>query len=163
MTATDIRTGVGFDAHRLEPGRRLVLGGVAIPYDCGLAGHSDGDALLHALCDALLGALARPDIGTNFPDTDPAFKDADSSTLVREVMLAVDELGFRVLNASCVVVCDRPKLAPHAHSIRDRIAGLLAIEPDRVGLSAKTCEGTQLAIPGESVAALVTVLLGRKE
>ncbi len=159
----DIRTGLGFDAHRLAAGRRLVLGGVAIPCDRGLAGHSDADVLLHALCDALLGALAQPDIGARFPDTDPALKDADSTVFVRKALVTVTGFGFRVLNASCVLVCDQPKLAAHADRIRLRVAELLAIEPDRVGLSAKTTEGTQLALPDGSIAALVSVLLAREE
>jgi 2-C-methyl-D-erythritol 2,4-cyclodiphosphate synthase len=157
----DVRTGLGFDAHRLVPGRRLKLGGVIIPHPKGLAGHSDADVLLHALIDALLGAMAEPDIGTRFPDTDPAFKDADSTKLLAEVLETVTARGFSVLNASCVLVCDEPKLVPHAASIRARLAELLSIDAGRVGLSAKTAEGTQLAIPGQSIAALVTVLVAK--
>jgi 2-C-methyl-D-erythritol 2,4-cyclodiphosphate synthase len=155
------RIGIGFDAHEFCKGRKLMLGGTHIPYPQGLAGHSDADALLHAVTDALLGALALPDIGRQFPDTDPRYKDADSRVLLGKVMKRVSARGYQVANLDCVVVCDRPKLAPYADAIRSRIAGLLGVNPDRVGLKAKTCEGTLLAIPGKSIAAFVTVLLAR--
>lgn len=157
----DLRTGIGFDAHAGDPDRELVLGGVRIPSGHGLAGHSDADVLLHALCDALLGACALPDIGTRFPDTDARFNDADSAELLADVMKSVRELGFRVTNADLVVVADAPKLGPHAGDIRSRVSELLGVEPGRVGFKAKTGEGTGL-VSGQSIAAFASVLLGRE-
>ncbi|MBM3323999.1 2-C-methyl-D-erythritol 2,4-cyclodiphosphate synthase [candidate division WOR-3 bacterium] len=156
-----MRIGLGFDAHNLKRGRGLVLGGVTIPFSSGLAGHSDGDVLLHAVTDALLGAAALPDIGALFPDTDPAYKEADSAMLLEQVCLTVRKRGWRPAGLDCVVVCDRPALAPHAEAIRSSIGRLLSLKPDLVGFKAKTTEGTNLAIPGRSIAALATVLLRR--
>lgn len=130
-----------------------------IPNCKGLAGHSDADVLLHAVTDALLGALALPDIGTLFPDTDPKYKDFDSAALLQEVVREVTARGWRVANLDCLVICDRPRLSPLAQRIRAGIADLLQVSPDAVGLQAKTCEGTMLAIPGRSIAAMATVLL----
>lgn len=154
-----LRVGLGFDAHDFAPGRRLVLGGVKIEHDQGLAGHSDADALLHALADAMLGACGLPDIGTLFPDTDPRFRGADSSALLEQVVERVRDAGFRPANADLTVVCDEPRLEPHAGSIRARVAGLLGIEPGRIGFKAKTTEGTMLARPGTSLACLAVVLV----
>ncbi len=162
-TPDRFRTGVGFDAHRLATGRPFVLGGVPIPHELGLAGHSDGDVLLHAVTDALLGACGLPDIGTRFPDNDPAWKDADSAVLLGEVRNDVAARGWAVVNVDCVVVCDRPRLAPHAAAVRTSLARLLGVPADHVGVKAKTTEGTRLAEPGESVAAFATVLLTRGE
>ena len=161
--APGLRSGIGFDAHELVPGRRLVLGGVQLSHNKGLAGHSDADVLLHAVTDALLGALALPDIGTRFPDTDPALEGADSARFLKDVLADVTRLGFVVLNVDCVLVCDAPKLAPRAASIRESLARLLGIDPDRVGLKAKTTEGTLLARPGASIAALCVALLGQRD
>ncbi|MEO0081476.1 MAG: 2-C-methyl-D-erythritol 2,4-cyclodiphosphate synthase [candidate division WOR-3 bacterium] len=159
-----LRIGIGFDAHRFSssPDRKLRLGGMVIPGCKGLAGHSDADVLLHAIMDALLGALALSDIGVRFPDTDSKYQDADSTILTTRVMRLVTARGYEVANLDCVVVCDQPKLAHHAVSIRTRIARLLAVQPNRVGLQAKTCEGTGLAAPGRSIAAMVVVLLRQK-
>lgn len=157
----DYRIGFGFDAHELHAGRRLVLGGVHLPGRRGLAGHSDADVLLHALTDALLGAAALPDIGTLFPDTDAATRDADSAELLSVAWRRVRKLGFRLANADCVLVCDAPKIAPHAPAIRERIAAVLKADAGNVGLKAKTTEGTRLALKGRSIAAMVTVLLVR--
>ncbi len=154
-----LRIGIGFDAHNLKKGRRFVLGGVTIRFSHGLAGHSDGDVLLHAVTDALLGAAALPDIGTLFPDTDPRFKNADSAALLSQVCAVVRKRGWRPAGLDCVVVCDRPALAPHALAIRSKLGRLLSLKPEYVGFKAKTTEGTNLAIPGRSVAALATVLL----
>ena len=157
------RIGIGFDSHRFSssPKRKLKLGGVPIPYPQGLAGHSDADVLLHAVADALLGALALPDIGTQFPNTDPKYRNADSAELLKKVVRLVVKRKYRVANLDCIVVCDRPKLTSHVGRIRGRIAELLDISPEDVGLQAKTCEGTMLAIPGKSIAAFVSVLLSR--
>jgi len=166
-----LRIGVGFDAHLFAAGRRLVLGGCEIPYDKGLAGHSDGDVLLHAIADALLGAMAKPDIGVRFPDNDPEYLDADSAVLLREVYGEMLDSGYRFVNLDCVVVCDEPKLGPHTSAIRDRIAAILGsaevgkrgevipVESCQIGIKAKTTEGTNLVIPGQGIAALATVLL----
>ncbi len=157
------RTGIGFDAHVLASQRKLMLGGVEIPHKQGLAGHSDGDVLLHAITDALLGALGLPDIGSQFPDTDPAYKDADSTDLLKEVCRLVRNKGYRVANVDSVVICDEPRLAPHADALQASIAAILEIGKDRVGIQAKTTEGTMLAIPGKSIAVLATVLLYREQ
>jgi 2-C-methyl-D-erythritol 2,4-cyclodiphosphate synthase len=153
------RTGIGFDAHKLASGRRLILGGVHIPYKLGLLGHSDADVLLHALTDALLGALALPDIGTLFPDTDPKWKDAPSELMLKDAYQRVKAKGFRLVNADCVLVCDRPRLQPHYLAMCRSIAGMLQVPPDRIGLKAKTTEGTILALKGKSIAAMAVVLV----
>jgi 2-C-methyl-D-erythritol 2,4-cyclodiphosphate synthase len=154
-----LRVGLGFDAHALKAGRPLRLGGVTIPGRRGLAGHSDADVLLHALMDALLGAMAQPDIGSLFPDTDASLKDADSSKLARRVIRRIDRLGGVVRNVDCILICDWPKLSPHHAAIRDNIAQLLGLPPGSVGLKAKTTEGTRVAVRNGSIAAMVVVLL----
>jgi len=153
------RTGIGFDAHKLAAGRRLMLGGVHVPSRLGLRGHSDADVLLHALTDALLGALALPDIGTLFPDTDPKWKDAPSELMLKDAYRRLKARGFRLVNADCVLVCDRPKLQPHYLAMCRNIAGMLQVPPDCVGLKAKTTEGTLLALKGKSIAAMAVVLV----
>lgn len=158
-----LRTGIGFDAHGLVKGRVLVLGGIRVPHTHGLAGHSNGDVLLHAVADALLGALALPDIGTRFPDTDPAYKDADSRLLLRDVVGEVGRAGYRVVNLDCILVCDTPAIGPHSAAMRQSIAELTGVASEAVGLKAKTTEGTGLAIKGQSIAAFATVLLACSE
>ncbi|MCX7732036.1 MAG: 2-C-methyl-D-erythritol 2,4-cyclodiphosphate synthase [candidate division WOR-3 bacterium] len=153
------RIGIGFDAHRLKKGRKLMLGGTEIPSAYGLAGHSDADVLLHALIDGLLGALALPDIGQQFPDTDPAFRNADSRQLLKTVLRMVRQKGYRLLQLDSTLVTDRPKLASHIPDIRQNLARLLKIPENRIGIKAKTTEGTRLALPEKSISALVTVLL----
>ncbi len=153
------RAGIGFDAHLLKKGRPLFLGGVFIPCQKGLKGHSDGDVLLHAITDALLGALAMPDIGVLFPDTDPAYKNARSAVFLLAVSKKMRELGWQIGNVDCTLVCDRPKIAPYADLIRKNIARLLEVKIDKIGIKAKTTEGTCFAISGRSIAALVTVLI----
>ncbi len=156
-----VRIGLGFDAHRLAKGRRLVLGGVQLPEDKGLIGHSDADVLLHALTDAILGAVGLPDIGCRYPDSDPKYKDADSAAMLAAVWAEVRRRKYRLLNADCTLVCDRPRLAPVANTIRERIASILGVRPAQIGLKAKTTEGTRLALPKQSISAIVTVLLAR--
>ena len=153
------RTGFGFDAHKLAAGRRLMLGGVHVPSRLGLRGHSDADVLLHALTDALLGALALPDIGTLFPDTDPKWKNAPSALMFKDAYQRVRARGFRLVNADCVLVCDRPKFQPHYLAMCRSIARMLQVPPDRIGLKAKTTEGTLLALKGKSIAAMAVVLI----
>ncbi|MER3443668.1 MAG: 2-C-methyl-D-erythritol 2,4-cyclodiphosphate synthase [Meiothermus sp.] len=136
-----MRIGFGEDAHRLEPGRTLWLGGVEIPSERGAVAHSDGDVILHALCDALLSACALGDIGALFPDTDPQWKGLESRVILEAVLERVAGMGYRVGQVSGVVTLDKPKLGPHRAAIQARLAGLLSLPPDRVGLTFKTSEG----------------------
>jgi 2-C-methyl-D-erythritol 2,4-cyclodiphosphate synthase len=136
-----MRIGFGEDAHRLEPGRALWLGGVRIPSERGALAHSDGDVLLHALCDALLSACALGDIGVLFPDTDARWKDLESRVILEAVLERVARAGYRVGQLSAVVTLDRPKLGPHRAVIQAHLAGLLSLPEERVGLSFKTSEG----------------------
>jgi 2-C-methyl-D-erythritol 2,4-cyclodiphosphate synthase len=154
----DLRIGLGFDAHRLVAGRPLRLGGTLIPFELGLVGHSDGDVMLHAISDALLGSLALPDIGTLFPDDDPAFAGADSAGLLAAVLERFRAAGGELVNIDTVVICDRPKLVPHVPAIRARLAGLLGLAPDAVGIKAKTTEGTAVA-DRESIAVMAVALV----
>ena len=135
------RTGIGFDAHRLVENRRLVLGGVVVPHERGLLGHSDADVAVHALMDALLGAIAAGDIGQHFPDTDPAWKDADSIKLLEAVAALLRERGWRVVNADMTILCEKPKLAPHIPAMRRRMAVAMGAEVDAVSVKASTVEG----------------------
>ena len=135
------RTGIGFDAHRLVENRRLVLGGVVVPHERGLLGHSDADVAVHALMDALLGAIAAGDIGQHFPDTDPAWKDADSIKLLEAVAALLRERGWRVVNADMTILCEKPKLAPHIPAMRRRMAAAMGAEVDAVSVKASTVEG----------------------
>lgn len=154
-----VRVGIGFDAHRLAEGRPLVLGGERIEYPRGLEGHSDGDALLHALTDALLGAVGAPDIGALFPPGDPKWKDAESRLFVERAVSIVNERGYRVSSIDVVVIAEAPKLAPYVGSIRERLAKLLGIESGAVGLKATTTDGMGFTGRGEGIAvqAVVTV------
>ncbi|KUK12042.1 MAG: 2-C-methyl-D-erythritol 2,4-cyclodiphosphate synthase [Moorella sp. 60_41] len=154
-----MRIGLGFDVHPLVEGRKLILGGVEIPYERGLAGHSDADVLLHALADALLGAAALGDIGQHFPDDDPRLAGIDSTLLLREAWQKVSQLGFSLANADCVVVAERPRLAPYIPAMRERIADVLAVPIKKIGIKATTTEGLGFAGRGEGIAALATVLL----
>ena len=135
------RIGYGFDSHEFRPGIRLKIGGVAIQHDKGLGGHSDGDVLLHAITDALLGAIAAPDIGALFPPSDPQWKDADSVIFLKEALKRVHDAGYRVANVDASLILSAPKIGPHAAKIRERVAGLLGVRGDCVGLKAKTPEG----------------------
>ena len=150
------RIGYGWDSHEFKPGIPLKIGGVTIPHDAGLAGHSDGDVLLHALTDALLGAIAAGDIGTYFPPSDPKWKGADSTTFVQQALKLVDEAGFQIGNIDSTLILAAPKIGPHAAAIQKNVAELLRVEPSRVGIKAKTPEGM-----GTDNAAIahVTVLL----
>ena len=154
-----VRTGLGVDTHAFAAGRPLILGGVDIPHEEGLAGHSDADVLTHAVIDALLGAAGLGDIGEHFPDTDPAYKGADSLALLRD---AVALLGPReILNVDTTVVMERPKLSPHKSAIRERLAGALGVSPDRVSVKASTGEGMGFVGREEGVAALAVATLSR--
>jgi len=136
-----LRIGLGLDGHLFEEGKKLYLGGVEIPSPFGLKGHSDGDALLHALTDAILGAVGEADIGELFPDEDSSFKGAPSSLFLKEALKRMKEKGYRLINADCVVVADRPKISPYKEAIRENLAKLLGVEKERVNLKAKRREG----------------------
>jgi 2-C-methyl-D-erythritol 2,4-cyclodiphosphate synthase len=152
-----VTTGLGYDSHRLEAGRALVLGGVRIEHDRGLAGHSDADVLTHAVIDALLGAAGLGDIGEHFPDTDAAYAGADSLALLRDVVAL---LGPReVLHVDTTVVAERPKLAPHKAAMRDALAGAMGIAPARVNVKATTGEGIGFAGREEGIAAMAVATL----
>ena len=135
-----MRIGYGYDSHRFEPGRRLVLGGVEFPGETGLKGHSDADVLVHAIIDALLGAAALGDIGSHFPDTDPTWKGADSARLLEAVMKEIRTAGYQVANVDATVICERPKLRPHVELIRDRLASVMNIGKGRISVKGKTNE-----------------------
>jgi 2-C-methyl-D-erythritol 2,4-cyclodiphosphate synthase len=152
-------TGIGYDSHRLVKGRRLIIGGVEIPSEQGLQGHSDADVLTHAVIDALLGAAGLGDIGEHFPDTDERFRDADSIELLQTVVVRVTAQGLELVNVDATVVMERPKLGPHREAIRERLAGALGLSAARVNVKATTGEGIGFAGRGEGVAALAVVTL----
>lgn len=137
-----MRIGHGYDSHAFQPGVPLIIGGVRLEHTHGLAGHSDGDVLLHALTDALLGAVAARDIGSYFPPSDPKWKGADSAIFLAEAMKQVSKAGYRVSNVDSCLILAAPKIGPHAKAIQDRVAELLGIDANRVGIKAKTPEGT---------------------
>lgn len=147
-------SGIGFDSHRLAPGRALVIGGVEIPHDRGLEGHSDADVLTHAVIDALLGAAGLGDIGQHFPDTDERYRGADSIALLEHVMRLLAQEGLRVLNVDCTVVMERPKIAPYKQQIVERLADVLGLPPRRVNVKASTGERIGFVGREEGVAAL---------
>lgn len=154
-----MRIGIGYDVHRLAPGRPLILGGVCIEHDLGLDGHSDADVLVHALIDAMLGAAALGDIGQHFPDTDPAWKGADSMKLLAHVGMLVREAGYRVGNMDAVVVLQRPKLRPHIDAMRANLAGVLGVEVGQVSVKATTGEKMGFVGREEGAAAHAVCLL----
>jgi 2-C-methyl-D-erythritol 2,4-cyclodiphosphate synthase len=154
-----VRTGLGIDTHAFAPGRPLILGGVRIPHDEGLAGHSDADVLTHAVIDALLGAAGLGDIGQHFPDTDPRFKDADSVELLRGVVVELGARGFAIGNIDVTVVLERPKLAPHRDSIRTTLAAALGLAPDAVNVKATTGERMGFVGRGEGAAAMAVATI----
>ena len=153
-----MRIGYGFDSHEFVPGIPLRIGGVTIPHTHGLSGHSDGDVLLHAITDALLGAVAAGDIGAFFPPSDPKWKGANSVIFIQEAMKHIGEAGYRVLNVDSSLILAAPKIGPHASKVRERVAELLNVEPNCVGVKAKTPEGLNL---DATAVAHVVVLLGK--
>lgn len=155
----EYRTGIGYDSHRLTEGRKLTVGGVTIPFDKGLAGHSDADILLHALTDALLGAAALGDIGEHFPNSDPRWRDADSLVFLRHARSLVEQAGFEIVNVDAVVVIERPKLLPFRDAMRANIAAALGIDVSGVGLKAKTAEGLGAIGAGEAAEARAVATL----
>jgi 2-C-methyl-D-erythritol 2,4-cyclodiphosphate synthase len=152
-----MRVGIGYDSHRFVDGRPLVLGGQRIPHAQGLAGHSDADAVAHAVTDALLGAVAAGSIGDFFPDSDPQWKDADSMALLRQVVTLVQQRGFVPRQADITVICEAPRLSAHAASIARAVAGSLGLEPGSVGLKAKSNEGMGFIGRGEGLAVMAVV------
>ena len=156
---TGPRAGIGYDIHRLAADRRLVLGGVAIEHPTGLVGHSDGDVLLHALMDALLGAAKLGDLGRHFPSDDPAYAGASSLGLLTRVGALIREAGFAVASLDATVIAQAPRLAPHVGAMRDAIAGALGIESGRVSVKATTNDGLGVVGSGEAIAALAIALL----
>jgi len=157
----NIRVGEGWDVHALVEGRKLMLGGVEIPYEKGLLGHSDADALLHAITDALLGAAGLGDIGRHFPDTDPRFTGADSSVLLAEAAARVRAQGWQIGNVDSTIVAQAPKMAPHIPAMRERIAATLGLAPEQVNVKAKTAEKLGPVGQGLSIEARAVVLLSR--
>lgn len=159
MNPFNLRVGEGWDVHALVEGRPLVLGGVTVPHSHGLLGHSDADALSHAITDALLGAAGLGDIGRHFPDTDPAFRGADSLVLLAAALERVREAGWRLLNVDSTIIAQAPKMAPHIPAMRERLAGVLGLLPGQVNVKAKTAEKLGPVGRGESIEARAVCLL----
>jgi 2-C-methyl-D-erythritol 2,4-cyclodiphosphate synthase len=157
-----LRIGQGFDVHQLVPGRKLILGGVLIPYELGLLGHSDADVLAHALMDALLGAIGAGDIGRHFPDHDPQYRDADSLVLLRRVVGLVQTEGFSLANMDATVIAERPKIAGFIPKMRQKLAKALEVESTQVSVKATTTENLGFTGRGEGIAASAVVLLQKK-
>ena len=156
------RIGIGFDVHAFASGRKLIIGGIEIPYNKGLQGHSDADVLLHAVTDALLGALALGDIGKYFPDTSPEFKNADSSTLLKKTYNLVSEKGYNIGNVDSIVAMQAPKIAPYISQMQKKISGILETNTDNVSIKATTTEKLGFVGREEGVSAFATVLLIKK-
>ena len=159
MNLPNLRIGNGYDVHRLVEGRKLILGGVEVPHTLGLDGHSDADALVHALCDALLGALGAGDIGAYFPDTDPQWKGISSLLLLKEVMRMCREKGFELANADTIMVAQKPKLAPHLPQMIKNMAATMNVESERINIKATTTEKLGFAGREEGIAAYAVALL----
>ena len=157
-----LRTGIGFDVHQLVPGRRLILGGIEIPHDKGCLAHSDGDVLIHAICDALLGAAALGDIGTHFPDTDNLYKDIDSRILLEKVFMLIKEKGFGICNIDCVITLQEPKIKEYIPDMQSGIAGILKTTPHDVSVKATTTEKLGFTGREEGIAAWAIVLLSEQ-
>ena len=156
-----IRVGIGYDSHRLVEGRKLILGLVEIPFERGLAGHSDGDVLSHAIADALLGAAGLGDMGCHFPDTDPAFRGASSTLFLSKVLDLLAGRGYRPASVDTVVILERPRLAPHQQAIRSALAAALRLAPENVNIKAKTAEGLGEIGRGEAAAAQAVAVIER--
>ena len=153
------RIGFGFDAHRFSNETRLVLGGVEIPFELGLKGHSDADVLTHAICDALLGAAAEGDIGTHFPDKDPKWKGASSLTFLKEVLSLLGSKGYSVVNIDTVIVCEKPRISPHVAEIRSSLAEATGLPEGVISVKATTTDGMGFTGRGEGIASYATVLI----
>jgi 2-C-methyl-D-erythritol 2,4-cyclodiphosphate synthase len=158
-----MRIGIGYDSHRLVAGRRLIIGGVDIPHEKGLLGHSDADALLHAICDAILGAIGAGDIGRRFPDTDPRYKDISSLKLLTDVRTMAEEKGYRLSNIDATIILERPKLLGHIGLMVENISRVLDLPIDRINIKAKTNEGMGFTGRGEGMAAFAVVTVKESE
>jgi 2-C-methyl-D-erythritol 2,4-cyclodiphosphate synthase len=158
-----VRCGIGYDLHRLEAGRKLIIGGLHLPFDKGPVGHSDGDVVAHALCDALLGAAGLGDIGTHFPDTDPKWKGADSMQFLEHAARLLNEKNLHIAHVDAVVILEKPKLGPHFPKMREALAKALSVTADRIHLKAKTNEGVDAIGRGEAIAAYVVATLESRE
>jgi 2-C-methyl-D-erythritol 2,4-cyclodiphosphate synthase len=159
----NFRTGFGFDVHAFAEGRKLIIGGVEIPFDKGLEGHSDADVLLHAICDAILGALALGDIGLHFPNTDERWKDADSAVLLKHVNELINSKGYELGNLDCVLAMEKPKISPYVYHIRKRISEILNTGIDQISIKATTTEKLGFVGRTEGVVSFATVLLMMKD
>lgn len=155
-----MRIGIGYDVHRLIPGRKLVLGGITIPFEKGLDGHSDADVIVHAVCDALLGAAGLKDIGFWFPDTDPAFKGIDSLILLQRCCKMIKEKNYALTNIDITVFAERPKISPYREAMLEKIAGCLDCDADKINIKATTTEGLGMIGKGEGIAAMCVALIG---
>ena len=154
-----MRTGIGYDVHRLVAGRKLVLGGTEIPYDKGLLGHSDADVLVHAVCDALLGAAGLGDIGLHFPDTDSKYKDISSLTLLTQTSAMIRKKGLTILNIDTIIFAESPKIGPNRKSMQENLAAAVNVDPDCVNIKATTTEGLGIIGKGEGIGAMCVVLV----
>ena len=154
-----MRVGIGFDAHRLVDGKKLILGGIEIPFEKGLLGHSDADVLLHAISDAVLGAISADDIGVHFPDSDASLKGIDSAVILARCAVLAREKGYRIISVDSVLVAEKPKISPFRSAMKEKIARILGIEPEVVGIKGKTTEGLGFTGRGEGIAAHAVVLV----
>ena len=153
------RVGLGFDAHRFSKGRKLIIGGVEIPHEYGLLGHSDADVLLHAICDAMLGAVGERDIGFHFPDKDPKYEGISSKVLLKKVRKIVEGKGFTVENLDCTIIAQEPKISPFVDKMKETISGILEIDKSRISIKATTTEGMGFTGRKEGIAVIAVVLL----
>lgn len=153
------RIGFGFDAHRFSEGRKLILGGIEIPYRIGLAGHSDADVLTHAICDALLGAMGKGDIGTHFPDSDPRYKDMSSLSFLREIMETLNSEGYEIGNIDCTIVCESPRITPHVPAIKDSLAQVTGLSGKALSVKATTSDRMGFTGRGEGIAAYAVAII----
>lgn len=158
-----MRVGIGYDSHRFAAGRKLILAGVQIPHELGLAGHSDADAVAHAVTDAMLGAAALGDIGTHFPPSDPTFQDADSIELLRHAHALLEGRGYQVINIDVTVICEAPKIGPHTMAMRQKLASALGIGVKHISVKGKTNEGMGWIGQGEGLAVMATALIATVE
>ena len=154
-----MRVGTGYDLHRLVDGRELILGGVKIPYEKGLLGHSDADVLIHAIIDSLLGAMGEKDIGTHFPDTDESFKNISSTLLLQKTMQIMQNNGYKIVNVDSNIICQKPKLMPYIDKMKEKLAPLLNIDESALSIKAKTNEGVDAIGLGEAIAAQCVCLI----